>query len=195
VGARREAPNFETRSKITALFFEQEFKERAAAMGVSIEWIDIGTWKLPSENLIHEKHKKAWELSRQNAVKRNKVTRSKKEHEVKEILKLVENVVIRSYEKKPDFRRYTEDELKNMVDKDPKAVLEYRKQLLGEAKRDSRVIALEMLNAFRMELRVAHEWIKKENKPLEEKSIDLINIEKAIYDISQLTPPHWIKKP
>ena len=81
VGARREAPNFESRSKITAQFFEKEFKEKAAALGVSIEWIDIGTWQLPS-NLILEKHKKAWELSRENASKRSKLERSRKKHEM-----------------------------------------------------------------------------------------------------------------
>ena len=62
--------NFESRSKITAQFFEKEFKEKAAKLGVSVEWIDIGTWQLPS-SLILEKHKEAWNLSRENAKKRN----------------------------------------------------------------------------------------------------------------------------
>ena len=99
VGARREAPKFESRSKITAQFFEKEFREKAAKLGVSIEWIDIGTWQLPS-TLILEKHKKAWELSRQNASKRSAVERSRKKHEMDEILKLVDNVVIKNLRQK-----------------------------------------------------------------------------------------------
>jgi hypothetical protein len=192
VGARREAPNFESRSKITAQFFEKEFKEKAAALGVSIEWIDIGTWQLPS-NLILEKHKKAWELSRQNASKRNTVERSRKEHEMKEILKLVENVVIRNFEKKIEIRKLTNEELEKLS---PQALLEYRQQLQqnqqGTQKKNPRAVAQEMLNGFRMELRAAKELIENDNKPLEKTTADLANIEKALFNISQF---HWVKKP
>lgn len=198
VGARREAPKFESRSKITAQFFEKEFKEKAAKLGVSLEWIDIGTWQLPS-NLILEKHKKAWELSRQNAGKRSAVERSKKKHEMEEILKLVDSVVVRNFDKKGDLRKYSNDELEKMVDTNPAAVLEYRKQLQqyqqGGQKKNPRAIAQEMLNAFRVELRAAKSLIENENKPLEEKTTDLANIDKALYDISQLTPSHWVNKP
>ena len=68
VRARNLAPNFESRSKITAQFFDKSFKEKAAKLGVSVEWIDIGTWQLPS-SLILDKHKEAWNLSRENARK------------------------------------------------------------------------------------------------------------------------------
>ena len=113
VGPRREAPKFQPRSAITAHFFEKEFREKAAEMGVSIEWIDIGTWQLPS-NLILEKHKKAWELSRQNAAKRSALERSKKRREMEELLKLVDNVVIHNFDKKIEFRRMSEEELKKI---------------------------------------------------------------------------------
>jgi len=97
---RKESPvpNFESRSKITALFFDKKFKEKAADLGVSVEWIDIGTWQLPS-SLILEKHKEAWNLSRENAKKRGAVERSKKIHEKEEVLNLINNIVIANYEK------------------------------------------------------------------------------------------------
>jgi hypothetical protein len=192
-GARREAPKFESRSKITAQFFEKEFKEKAAALGVSIVWIDIGTWQLPS-NLILEKHKKAWELSRQNAIKRNAVERSRKKHEMDEILKLVDTVVVKTFEKKAEVRKMSNDEFNKMMDTNPEAALAYKQQLQqqGSQKKNPRVVAQEMLNAFRVELRAAKSLIETDNKPLEETTADLINIEKALVNISQA---HWIKKP
>ena len=198
VGARREAPKFNPRSQITAQFFEKEFKEKAASLGVSIEWIDIGNWLLPS-NLILEKHKKAWELSRQNAVKRSAVERSKKKHEMEEILKLVENVVIRNFDKRAAMRKLSNDELEKLMEIDPEAVIEYQLQLQqqhqGGQKKNPRAVAQEMLNAFRVELRGAKSLIENESRPLEEKIADLNNIEKALHNISRLTPPHWVKKP
>ena len=191
-GARREAPKFESRSKITAQFFEKEFREKAAALGVSIEWIDIGTWQLPS-NLILEKHKKAWELSRQNAIKRNAVERSRKKHEMDEILELVNTVVVRNFEKKAEFRKLSNEELEKLS---PLALREYKHQLQqhqqGNQKRNPRVVAQDMLNAFRVELRAAKELIENDNKPLEETTTDLANIEKALVNISQF---HWVKRP
>ena len=193
VGARREAPKFESRSKITALFFEKEFKEKAAKLGVSIEWIDIGTWQLPS-NLILEKHKKAWDLSRQNASRRSAVERSRKKHEMEEILKLVDNVIVKNFDKKADFQKLSNEELSKLVDTNPAAALEYRKQLQqhqqGTQKKNPRLVAKEMLNAFRMELRGAKSLIENESKKSEETAADLANIQKALYDISQLTPNH-----
>jgi hypothetical protein len=198
VGPRREAPKFESRSNITAQFFEREFREKAARLGVSIEWIDIGTWELPS-TLILDKHRKALDISRENAAKRSTLERIKKKHEMEEILKLVDNVIVRNYEKKAEFHKLSEDELTKLVDTNPRAVLEYRKQLQqyqqqGGQKKNPRVVGQEMLNAFRMELRAAHSLIDNENKPLEEKSADLNNIQRALENISRLTP-HWVKKP
>ncbi len=199
VGARREAPKFESRSKITAQFFEKEFKEKAAKLGVSVEWIDIGTWQLPT-SLILEKHKEAWNLSRENAKKSSTLERTKKKHEMEEILKLVDNVIVKNFDKKAEFRKLPDDELKKMIDTDPKAAGEYQQQLRqyqqqGSQKKNPRVVAQEMLNAFRVELRAAKSLIENDNKPLEETSTDLANIEKALLNISQFTSPHWVNKP
>jgi hypothetical protein len=194
---RKEAPvpKFESRSRITAQFFDSKFKEKAAKLGVSVEWIDIGTWQLPS-SLILEKHKEAWNLARVNAKKRSDVERSRKKQEMKEILKLVDNVVIRNYDKKADFRKKSNEELEKLSSQ---ALLEYRYQAQqhqqGSQKKNPTTIAQEILNAFRMELRAAKPLIENETKPPEEKQADLARIEKALNDISRFTPSHWINKP
>ncbi len=97
-GRDTSAPNFQSRSKITALFFDDAFKEKAANIGISIEWIDVGTWQLPNP-IILEKHKEALNLSRENVSKRNAVERSKKHHETAEIVNLIDHVVISNFER------------------------------------------------------------------------------------------------
>ncbi len=193
-GMRKDpsVPKFESRSKITAQFFEKNFKEKAAKIGVSVEWIDIGTWQLPS-TLILDKHKEAWNLSRENAKKRSELERSRKKNEMEEILKLVDNVVVRNFDKKAEFRKLSNEELSKLMDTNPEAALEYKHQLQkyqqGSQKKNPRVVAQEMLNAFRVELRAGRLLIENENKPLAEKQGDLARIDKALNDISHLTPP------
>jgi hypothetical protein len=199
IGARKEsqAPNFESRSKITAQFFNKKFKEKAANLGVSVEWIDIGTWQLPS-TLILDKHKEAWSLSRENAKKRDAVERSKKRYEMTEIIKLINNVIIRNFDKTTSPQKMSDKEIEKLLDTDPEFVSnpQYRRQMVKQEsqKRDAATIALEMLNAFRKEIRAAKVLIENENKPLEEKRLELAKIEKALYNISYLTN-HWVKKP
>jgi hypothetical protein len=196
-GMRKESlvPKFESRSRITAQFFEKKFKEKAAKLGVSVEWIDIGTWQLPS-SLILDKHKEAWNLSRENAKKRNAVERSRKKREVEEVLNLVDHVVIRNYERTTSTQKLSNKEFEKLYMTNPDAVAEYRRELLqqGNPKRDSKAIAHEMLNAFRKELRAGKLLIENELKPVDEKQADLAKIEKAIFNISHLTD-HWLKKP
>ncbi|MBL8076591.1 MAG: hypothetical protein JNM55_01400 [Anaerolineales bacterium] len=97
-GTDTNAPSFQSRSRITAQFFEDAFKEKAAAIGVSVQWIDVGTWQLPSP-IILEKHKEALTLARENVSKRNAVERSKRKYETAEIVNLIDHVVISNFEK------------------------------------------------------------------------------------------------
>jgi hypothetical protein len=182
------APNFESRSKITAQFYDTNFKQKAAKLGVSLEWIDIGTWQLPSD-LILEKHKEAWTLSRENAKIRATINRSRKKHELEEVAKLVTSVVIGNYEQKNIGSR-SSDKDGQRITIDP----EIRRQLHLDdtSKKDPNAIAVEMLKAFRMELLNAKMLIENENNrlPLDKRS-DLINIEKALYNINFFTM-HWV---
>lgn len=185
-----QAPNFESRSKITAQFFNKAFREKAAKLGVSIEWIDIGTWQLPS-NLILEKHKIAWNLSRENAKKRAEVERSAKQHELKEIANLINNVVISNYEKGGAGQALLPKGMEAIIAMNP----DLSRQLLRQEsnKKDATNIALEILKSFRKELRAARDHIKNEEGTSEEKQLEIAKIDKALFDISHLTD-HWINR-
>jgi hypothetical protein len=227
-GQEKAAPNFQSRSRITAQFFEDAFKEKAAKIGVSIQWIDVGTWQLPSP-IILEKHKEALDLSQKNASKRNEVERSKKRHQTAEIVNLIDHVVISNFERanssrsssswggrdkeisnkeiikqielliaqRPDLKEhFILDENSN---NDIEATLasfkpEIKNQIMQQAtsKKDAANTAREILKAFRKELINAKDLIEKENRSQAEKSADLAMINKALYDINQLTF-HYIK--
>jgi hypothetical protein len=200
VGEKKEspAPRFESRSKITAQFFEKAFKEKAAKLGVSIEWIDIGTWQLP-HNLVLDRHKEAWELSQKNARRRSDVERSGKRYETQEVVRLVNSVIIESYlyneklREKEEKEKETEELEKSLLDRQPQ-----RKNFVHHeaSKRDdledNTVIALDMLNAFRRELLAGREKIESDTRSDEEKQEELAKINKALYDINFLTS-HWLK--
>ena len=190
------APSFKSRSKITAQFFEKPFKDKAAKIGISIEWIDIGTWLLPS-TLILDKHKEAWNLARENAKKFASIERLKKRFETAEIINMIDHVIIRNYERPSSASRssYKDKEL----DKEWEAFVAANPDLKGQvmqrdsSRKDATATAQEILKAFRKELLAGKELIEKEPKPQEEKQADLARIEKALFDISHLTH-HWIRK-
>jgi hypothetical protein len=205
-GAKQaSAPNFKSRSKITAQFFEAPFKKKAADIGVSVEWIDIGTWQLPS-NLILDKHKEAWNLSRENAKKLAAVERSKKAFETNEIIKLIENVVIRNYEKPVGRSSFSSSSSFSSRDKlidkeeeqfwadnpDLKPPSEQRPRS-EPVNKDGLPIAKEILKAFRKELLAGKTLIQNDHRSALEKQDEIEKIEKAIFNIDHLTQ-HWIRK-
>jgi len=171
-------PNFESRSKITAQFYDSTFREKAARLGISVEWIDIGTWQLPSD-LIVEKHREAWTLSRENATRRAAIEQIKRKAELEEIIKLVEGVVIHNYEGK------------RLTDKDSSTILndpDLRRQVLtGQGvKKQPLEIASDMLRAFRKELLAARLRMESQVIDSEKNRTELVNIEKALIHINYL---------
>ena len=191
-------PNFKSRTKITAQFFEPAFKEKAAKLGVSIHWIDIGTWQLPSAAIL-EKLKEAWNLTRENIKRRNTIEHSAKKHEMNAIIELVNNVIIANYEKS-STRRLTDKEIADLAKlMDSSADIATSPYLLRQLaqqsvnKRDAHTIAIEILRAIRRELIAAMELIKKENRSSIEKQVDLAKIEKALHDIDH-NLFHYIQK-
>ena len=183
-------PNFESRSKITAQFFSPAFKEKAAKIGVAIEWIDIGTWQLPHD-LILDRHKEAWNLARENETKRAAVERSRKNHEMEELLRLVNNVIITNYERTSSTRRVSDKELDALLSTYPNLIS--RRSAPHESKKDSLTVAAEILKAFRKELLAGKQSIENDSRPMPEKQAELERIEKALHDISLLTS-HYIKR-
>ena len=202
-GSRREQPipGFQSRSRITAGFFEKPFTDKAAKIGIAIEWIDIGTWQLPS-SIILDKHKEAWNLARENAKKNASIERLKKRFSTAEIVSMIDNVVIRNYERPVSSVRSSSYAKDKDADKEWEAFIAANPDLKGQvAPRESSrpkdstatATAQEILKAIRKELLAGKELIEKENRPAEEKQADLVKIEKALFDISHLTH-HWIRK-
>lgn len=190
VGRRSDAPRFNSRSNITEQFFSREFKQKAADLGVAIEWIDIGNWKLPQDFVLDkvlEKHRSAWELSRSNAAKRNRLKSLREKHAQDEVLRLIRQVVIENFDKKAEFRKLSNEEMNKLS---PEALRLYQLQLRqyqqGVQRRPSKVIAQAMLESFRLELGAAKSSLEKDGKPLTEKMADLSNINKALENILYL---------
>ncbi|MBI3162922.1 MAG: hypothetical protein HYZ23_10440 [Chloroflexi bacterium] len=203
VGGVREtsAPNFKPRSKITAQFFEDPFREKAATIGVSIEWIDIGTWQMPNNLTALDKHKEAWNLARENAKKLAEVERSKKAYETKEIIKLIENVVIRNYEKpagRGSFASFTkekdwEKEEDEFWAENPDLVKPTVERRRETGSKDAMPIAKEILKAFRKELLAGKTLIQNDSRPAYEKEEELVQIQKSLHDIDYIIM-HWLKR-
>lgn len=185
-------PNFESRAKITGQFLNDSFREKAAELGVAIEWIDVGTWHLPS-NTIAEKLKEAWKLTRENTRRRGSMEHSAKKHQMNELVELVNNVIILNYEKNTSAIKFTSkerDEMRDFLQKNPNFKIgpELEKQLkLQTTGGDDLRIANKILGAFRRELVMARDILQKENKQTIEEQGDLARIEKALRDISRHT--------
>ena len=185
-------PNFESRSKITAQFFSPEFKAKAAKLGVAVHWIDIGTWQLPSE-MILEELKAGWNMMRENARRRNDIERLAKRHEMKELLDLVNNVIVSSYNKSSGAtanRRLSDKEfsqLAKIIEENPdiafSPALQQRFAQDAANKKETTSAALEILKAFRREFIVARELIQKENRSSIEKQAEITRIDRALREI------------
>lgn len=197
-GRETAAPNFESRSKITAQFFTPEFREKAAALGVQIGWIDIGTWQLPF-GIIQDNLKDAWNLTRENAKKRKMLETASRKHETKEFWQLIESVILSNYEKAAPAARLTEKELQEiekLIKESPEVAftpgIARRMRIQTATKLDAHAIALEMLKAFRRELLAAKDLLEKENKFTLEEQERLARINKALIDIRQHTA-HFVR--
>lgn len=195
-------PAFISRSKITEKFYSQEFKEKAARLGVALHWIDIGTWQLP-DTVIIENLKQAWNLARENARRAGALERSRKKHELDFFIELINVVIITNFERpvsSSSLRLSDRDieDLMKVMEKSTEVIApaNLKKQLAQQGgRRDAHTIAVEMLKAFRRELIAARDLILKENLPQIEKDVDIARIDKAIQDIKiAISPVHYVKR-
>jgi hypothetical protein len=185
------APNFESRTRITSIFFTREFKEKAAKIGVQIEWIDIGNWQLPY-GIILENLKEAWNLIRENAKKRGSIEKSRKRLETDEFLQLINNVIFANYDKKASGINLTDKEFEELIKDNPEVIftpaLKRRlAQMQSSGKPDVNTVAQEMLKAFRKELfAIKTEMERDARSPLENRE-EIAKLDKALRDIAHLT--------
>jgi hypothetical protein len=66
-----DPPDFQPRNNLSSLFnqFTEGFSDKASQRGVQLQWIGVGTWKMPTKitnEVITGKHLDAWRLSREN---------------------------------------------------------------------------------------------------------------------------------
>lgn len=190
---------FESRSKITDLFFNKKFKDKAAELGVSIHWIDIGTWQLP-QGIIGENLKLAWEQTRNNAKRRKEIEHSRKRLQLEKLLEIINAVLVYNYHKTPanskgydrDYGDY--DELMKLIEKASEMKGETtnrarHQEFKAPSAKEAFSTAREILRALRKELLSAKELIQKENKPSHEKDIEIARIEKVLREIENLLHP------
>lgn len=192
-GASRPTPAFQSRSRITERFFSPEFQEKAAQLGISIHWIDIGTWQPPPEGIILDELKNARKLMDDNARKSAQIAQLRKQYEMKELMDLVNQIIISSYSKassQGSSRKLSTRELNDLADvlKDNEDVavssaLFQRFSNDAAAKRDTATVALDILKAFRKEFIAAIDLINKEKRSSTDKQADLNKIDKAMRDI------------
>lgn len=190
---------FETRSKITDLFFDKAFQEKAAKLGIVIHWIDIGTWQLP-HGTISNHLKQAWEQARENIKRRNQIEGSRKKLELEKLLEIIHTAILDNFHKSPissksydkDYGDYEEfirlfekaSEVNKTEPSRPRPQ-EFKTPSAKEAFGTAR----EILRAFRKEFLSVKELIQKENKPYLEKEVELATIEKVLREIETLLHP------
>jgi len=171
-----QMPEFQPRSKITARFFEREFVEKAAKLGVQLLWIDIGTWKLPS-TIILNKHKEAWDLARENAHKRAAIQHKKETAIRNELVRLVHDVVLNRFEEATSTRNMPLAASGNMPNMPLRRPIEKKPE----------EIAKDILRAFRKELLAAHDLYAKEVEELDDNQETIHAIQSAIREINFYT--------
>ena len=78
---------FVPRPEIKQRFMSLEFKQRAAAQGFQLNWIDIGSWDV--NELIIQEHYDAWKLISENEVARSKIKAAEEESRGRALMRLV----------------------------------------------------------------------------------------------------------
>lgn len=106
-GRRDEAPRaaFHPRTELTArlLAEDQEFARRARSLGLELQWIGVGTWKMPDEDsgeAVKQKHLEAWRIHRETAERADPraLETLSEDAEVDEKLRLIREVPIASHQ-------------------------------------------------------------------------------------------------
>jgi hypothetical protein len=186
-----------SRATITERFYHPPFTDKAAALGVHLNWIDVGTWE-PSAP-IRDKIKSAWKTATENIQKHGLVEKWKKQHTDEEIHNLID-VVALSFSNKlsggsggDKGKEMTAREAQKLAAENPELLnnprfMEKYTQVESVSKKSPLGIAQDMLKAFRKELLAGHALIEEKDK-LEEKQADLGKIKKTLDAINiHLTP-------
>ena len=103
----REVPNppgFQTRSTVSDLFnqFTEGFTNSASIPGIQLQWIGVGTWKMPTkitDEIITGKHLEAWRLSRENVGRGSEkaINSLRQEAGLQQTLRLIQKIPLARY--------------------------------------------------------------------------------------------------
>jgi hypothetical protein len=104
-----EGVEFVPRDQMTSLFYDfaSGFSKRAAARGIQLAWIGVGTWVTPSE-IIPAQHLEAWKVSCETRVlsSASRLGNIRRESRAAELLQLIDSILLTFYseiqDEKPD---------------------------------------------------------------------------------------------
>jgi len=97
-------PDFKPRSTVSDLFnrFTEGFTNSASVPGIQLQWIGVGTWKMPSkitDEIITGKHLEAWRLSRENVGRGGEkaINSLRQEAGLQQTLRLIQKIPLARY--------------------------------------------------------------------------------------------------
>jgi hypothetical protein len=181
-------PNFMPRSMFTDHFTSPSLKEKAANLGISIKWIDIGTWELKYDFLT-DKLKEAREVRKKNEKREKEIKHHEDKLTKEKTGELIKKVIIENIEKTVTLSELARDDLKELAErikKDPElASPQLLRHLVHQTalSKAEKHKTLSTLKSFRTELLAAKEIINKENKSPLDKEIELKAINNALRNI------------
>ncbi|MBI3153518.1 MAG: hypothetical protein HYZ21_15400 [Chloroflexi bacterium] len=183
-------PTFIPRTTITERFFGDEFRQKAAELGIMIEWIDIGTWEI-NQTFVLDKLKEAREISLQNAKYEREITKNEEKLTFDKIHEMINKVVTSNFKQSFDIPALSPSEWKKLAETlrsnpelaDPYLVRLLYRQMVTD--KSSQLLALNMLKAFSSELLAAREIINKEVTSPVEREGELRKINNALNCINK----------
>ena len=121
-------PDFQPRSSVSDLFdqFTEGFTSSTSNPGVQLQWIGVGTWKMPTriiDEIITGKYLEAWRISWENLGRSSKeaIDSLQEESKIQQTLRLIQKVPL---------ARFNDNSKENHRDIMRELLLGYREQLI-----------------------------------------------------------------
>ena len=99
-------PKFHPRTELSDRFkrYTEGFARQAQDHGLELQWIGVGTWKMPDEvsgEIVNEQHVEAWRINRENAARSSpdKLEAVADEAYLNEKIRLIQNVPLAAHQK------------------------------------------------------------------------------------------------
>lgn len=189
-GNERPPSGFIPRTTITENFFGTAFRQKAAKLGISIEWIDIGTWEINHKPIL-EKLNEAREMSIKNAKHEKDIAKNEKKLTFDQILDLIIKVVVTNFKQvnfpsklnTSEWKKLAETIRNNPELSDSYLARQLYQQMLNDKVSQSR--ALEIIKAFHTELLAAKELINADIKSPIDRATALHKINNALQSIGE----------